>query len=589
MAQFRNMKDIADEVLQKSGEPTNGNSAYEDLVITYLNKVQQAIIGGGNIFSINVDEPWTWARAKNPITIDLLPAYTFGSISIVGGESIILFSDAPPISLTGWYIQCRYQRTTYKITSHLAGATAASIDSPFIGDSSTYAFRAFKLEYEIYPRYIHIDSGSDRLDFSETIITPPVTPGDPPTIVVTTFLATLTHGTYTPTQLIDHVIDRMNTLGSATYEGTYDPVTRFFEIESDLTGDSYFSMLGATGANKNRSALPSLGFDYLDFTEEMIYTSTFMRGGISRLIEPFRIYGMARYQDSFIKSTDPVGLEEDFPLAEARQSSPVRFAKVFEDNSGTIWVRFNSYPGKAIKVVIDWIPIPLDLQDNEASIPVIPRKDIDALIHGACMFIAFDKEDSKWGEFLQLTKAQLEAMSKKNRSELFRTGENFGNILPRQDQVRFLKNLDYGYMASGGEGPGGGGGGIAPSPVMIHAQINYPSLSAGALTHSVVARLMPAGKSLHSLIVKHNTAFEGTGITEVYVSVGIAGEPDKFIANFLVSQPVNNAALDSAIVLYYPITSKEIIVTATAVGNNLNALTQGSLDIYLQEQVVDAN
>src|SRR5690606_231065 len=144
---FRTVADIADEVLQKSGEPTNGNSAYENLVITYLNKVQQAIVGGGNIFSITVDEPWTWARAKNPITLELLPAFLVGTVSIDQGENTIAFADAPSISLQGWLIPVKNPRTVYRITEHAAAATTATLDTPCLEPSNSLTFRAFKLDY----------------------------------------------------------------------------------------------------------------------------------------------------------------------------------------------------------------------------------------------------------------------------------------------------------------------------------------------------------------------------------------------------------------------------------------------------------
>lgn len=584
MALFRTTADIADEVLQKSGEPTNGASPYEAQVITYLNKVHQAIVGGGSIHSLNVDEPWTWARSKHPITLNLLPPYTFGTISIVAGESVLIFSDAPAISLDGWFIQCKTQNAIYKITQHTASTNIASIDSEFIGASGTYAFRAFKLDYDLAPSYLYVSSHNDRLDFQESTFDD-TDPLDPIT-TINTFVATLTHGTYSPTGLLAHMLERLNTLGASTYTGSYDPVTRKFTITSDLADGSIFSMLGATGTNRHRSVLPLLGYDLLDYTAQAAYTSSFMFGGISRLVEPFKVFSQARRQ-MLITSNDPIGMDENFPLSQTRQMTPTQFAKIAEDNLGNITVRFNSYPSVVTKVVIDWIPIPIDLQDNDASIPLIPRKDIDCLIHGASMFILFDKEDSKWETMLNLTKAALEAMQKKNRSELFRTGENFGQIVPRQDYVAERKNMDYGYAADGPSG-GGGGGGVSPAPTMITAQLNYPSFAAGATTSFALARILPAGKSLHSVIVKHNTAFAGPNISAVYASVGIPGEPDKFISNFLVSQAVTNSAIDSAVVLYYPVSAQQIIVTLTAVGNNLNALTQGSLDIYLQEQVVNA-
>ena len=103
MAQFRTTADLLDEVLQKAGEPTNGNSPYESIALTYINKVHQAVVGGGNIFSVKVDEAWTWARAKNPVVMELQPAITFGTVSVTANDVNITFSDAPAISVAGWH------------------------------------------------------------------------------------------------------------------------------------------------------------------------------------------------------------------------------------------------------------------------------------------------------------------------------------------------------------------------------------------------------------------------------------------------------------------------------------------------------
>lgn len=381
----------------------------------------------------------------------------------------------------------------------------------------------------------------------------------------------------------------MTALGNCTYSRNYDPDTRFSTLTSNLAGGSIFSMLGATGTNRRRSVLPLLGYDQLDFTGQDSYSSTFMPSGVSRLIEPFKVFGVgAGYPH--IKSDDSIKMEEQFPLGHTREAIPIRFTKIHEDNLGNITVRFNSYPSKVIKLSIDWIPVPIDLQDNDASVPVIPRKDIDALIHGASMFILFDKEDTKWEAMLDLTRAALEAMQKKNRSELFRTGENFGTIVTRPDYDINRKFQNYGYVSDGSTGGsgGGGGGGVAPAPVMIHSQINYPSFASGTDEHAVIARITPAGKAIQSIIIKHNTKFEGLGVTQIFVSVGIPGEPDKFISLFDVGQDVTNAANAASLTVYYPVTAQNIIVTAKAIGNNLNALTQGSLDIYIQEQTVHA-
>jgi len=223
LAQFRTCADIFDEILQKSGEVTNGNSAYEAQVVTYANKAHHAIIGGGNLFSYRVDEDWKWARAKNPIVLELLPAYTLGSLTVVNSDINITFSTAPSVSVEGWYLQLDGYRTVYRITENSAGVASAVIDSALLQPSGSYNFRVYKLDYEIFPSYLYVDSFNDKLSFEETS--------------GTTLNISLTHGSYTPNGLVSHVVSKLNGSGASVYTGSYDSVLKEFTLTSDLSGE----------------------------------------------------------------------------------------------------------------------------------------------------------------------------------------------------------------------------------------------------------------------------------------------------------------------------------------------------------------
>lgn len=571
MSQFRTAADIADEVLQKSGETTNGTSDYESLVMTYLNKVQQAIIGGGSIFALEVDEVWNWARSRWPIVLELEPPYVTGSIQVTQDDVNITFSDAPATSVEKWHIQIPGKATVYKIALHDAGDPTAQLDSSMIEETGTYSFRAFKLDYEVLPKYIYVDSYNDKLDFVET--------GS------TQITATLTHGSYTPDTFIAHVVAKLNAAGTnGNYTGSYDSVLKLFTLISSGGGGKAFSLIGATGTNRKRSSLPLLGFDQKDYSAVLTYTSTYIVNGVSRLIEPFKIFRMGFRDDRQITATDGINMEIDYPLHAVAERTPEKFCFIYEDNEGSKWVRFSSYPSVRTKVLIEWIPIPRDLQDNAASIPAIPRKDIDVLIHGATTFILFDKEDDKWNGTLALAKAGLEAMQKKNRSELFRTGPKFAQITPRLDLARDKRRIDYGYTVS--EGTSSNFSAQQSAQTMVTKTITFTQLQAGALVKTLSARSLPANRSLFSLIIKHSIAFAGASISALHIDVGIAGDPTKFINGFDVLQAVSGGAQDSSLVIYYPGVATDIQVRATAVGANLSALTAGSFDIYFAENIV---
>lgn len=571
MAQFRSNADIKIEVLSKSGEPTNGNSDYDALALTYINKVHQAIIGGGSLFSVKVDEPWTWARAKHPIVLELQPAYTTGRVQMTQDDVNVTFSDAPALSFEGWHFQVVGKKTVYKIMQHNAGEADFVIDSGFIDAGGQYSFRVFKLDYEILPAYIYIDSSNDRLDFSEN--------GG-----VAKLTASLTHGAYTPTTFIAHIVARLNATGTdGLYTGSYDPVLKFFTLTSSGSGGKTFTLYGPTGTNYRRSSLPSLGLDMKDHSGALTYTSTYIINGVSRMIEPFKVFTKA-CDDSQIFSIDPINLEADYPLYATPQKIPDRFAKVYEGNDGTVIVRFNSYPSEKTKAVIDWIPIPHDLQDNVASIPRIPRKDIDILIHGASAFVLYDKNDAKYKDMMDAVKTQLDAMEKKNRSELFRTGESFGQIIPRADYVFPRRKFRYGYTVD--EAQPASLESTETVQTMVTRTLTYADFQTGALQTSVTARNLPANRSLFAIIVKHSIAFAGGSISSLLLDVGIQGDPTKFINGFDIMQAVASGAQDSALVSFFPATATDIKVRVTAVGANLSELTQGSVDIHFNESLV---
>lgn len=567
MAQFRSTADILDEILQKAGEPTNGNSPFESIAVTYANKVHHAIIGGGNIFNLDVDEPWVWARSRHPIVLELEAGYA-GAVAVTNGVVNITFSSAPTSSLEGWHFQINGKSTVYKITQHTAGDVSAQLDSAIVDDSGSYNFRAFKLDYEVSPAYMYIDNFNDKISFQET--------------ASATLSTTLTHGAYSPTALIAHVAARIDATGANSYSGTWDSVLKQFMLSrTSTTAGTLFNLLGASGSDAKRSVLPLIGFDQINHTGNTTYTSSYTPNSIARMIEPFKLFNNSM-DTPFIYSSDPIKMQEDYPISQIRQRVPDRFVRLTEENDGTIWVRFNSYPKYKTKIQIDWIPTPLDLKDNAVSTPKLGRGDVDTLIHGAAAYIAFDKEDSKWEGLLNLCKAGLQAMQKKNRALLYRTGESFAQIIPRLDLTFTAKKLDYGYTSGSSESN------VSAEQVqaMVAVTIPYTSFQLANTVSTVVARQLAANKSLMSLIIKHSQSFTGSSITSLLADVGINSDPTKFINGFDVAQATAAAAQDSALTLYYPAALTDIQVRLTSVGANLSALSQGSMVLYFQETTV---
>ena len=108
---------------------------------------------GGSIFGINVDEEWLWLQKTPPGTITLQPKIGT-SATIDNGSQSITFAVAPTASVDTtvktWFYKSDSESDIYRIATHDALATAASLDSIYTGDSiSGDAGKLFKLEYDL--------------------------------------------------------------------------------------------------------------------------------------------------------------------------------------------------------------------------------------------------------------------------------------------------------------------------------------------------------------------------------------------------------------------------------------------------------
>lgn len=570
MAQFRNTSDIINEVLQRAGEPTNGNSPFQTIALTYANKVHHAIIGGGNIINLNVDEPWVWARSKFPMVIELQPAYTSGSITMANQATNVVFSQAPPQSLEGWHFQVLGKSTVYKIMNHTASGTAATLDSNFVDDTGVYNFRAFKIDYQIYPAFLYINNYNDTINFQE------ITVGTASN-TTTTLVATLQHGSYTAPNLISQITTQLNAVGTASYGGSFDTVANTFVLNCS---NGTIALLGASGANTNRSALPMLGLDVLDYTGSQSYTSTYVPNQIARMVEPFKLFTSNWWGEHLVYSTDPVKMHEDYPLQLITERFPDRFAHMGQDVFGVNWVRFNSYPLTVTKLAIDWVPMPVDLQNNTASMLKLPREDADAVILGAAAWILYDKNIAKWESMLKLCGGQLDAMKKKNHGKLLRTGQTFGQIVPRADMNRSVRQLRYGYTVNGSTAAQTT---AFTTPEFSSASLTYASFQTAATVASVTFSTLPANMTLLNIIVKHSIVWTGNSLTSLRLDVGTSGNPTQFINGFSINQAVSSTASTGAVLNYFPAAITNLQARVTAVGGNLSNLTAGVVQIYLNE------
>lgn len=429
MAQFRSTADILDLALINAGEVTNGNSPYETQALNYLNRVHFALIAGGTIpigkdTTVEIDEVWPWSKAKNPLILELQPKYVTGTVTFTQGSEAGTFSAGPSASLRGYHIRISGKDEWYKIASHTAAATAFEIDGAYADTSgSGLNFEAVKLDYELIPDFIIINDGNNKLEFQE--------------VAGTTLTATLTSGVYAPADLCTEIQTQLNaTGGTPAYTSTYNTTTRKFTINSDRAGGAVFIIVG-TGSNAGFSAHKTLGLDDENTTNAASVTSTYVLGGISRLVEPFRVH---RGLGDGIFGIDAESFQRDYPFSRIHEGIPDRFAVVREGADGTFMVRFNKFPTEKTRIEIEHVPIPRDLKDNSSSVPLVPRKHVDVLEDAATFYIMLNKSDDRAQVYASLLQGKLKAMIAQHRGALVRAGKNFGQIVSRPDLSQIRRN-----------------------------------------------------------------------------------------------------------------------------------------------------
>lgn len=155
MPALRTTADLLEDALRKSGEKTDGTSDYLASGLQYMNALYQAILAGGNEFDVDLGDPWPWAKAKYPGILTIGLPYNTGTVSLTQGSTSGSFSAAPVTSQVGNYLQIQNGVFEfYRITAHIAGATALTLDGPFnyptaLGTAAP--FNSIQLDYDLNP------------------------------------------------------------------------------------------------------------------------------------------------------------------------------------------------------------------------------------------------------------------------------------------------------------------------------------------------------------------------------------------------------------------------------------------------------
>lgn len=135
MAYYESVADLIRDALWRAGEPTDGSSDYQGRVLDYFNRVQLGLLLGGpfgtadqQLASLPLLD-WWWARSVALLTT--LPAVTAGTVSLASGSTAVTFSVAPAVSLQDRWLRVGERPLVPRIVSHSAGATTATLDTPW--------------------------------------------------------------------------------------------------------------------------------------------------------------------------------------------------------------------------------------------------------------------------------------------------------------------------------------------------------------------------------------------------------------------------------------------------------------------------
>lgn len=133
-------------------------------------------------------------------------------------------------------------------------------------------------------------------------------------------------------------------------------------------------------------------------------------------------------------------------------------------------------------------------------------------------------------------------------------------------------NADLGYLKD-------------QAPLLQKFTVAYATFSAmGATavgTQTVFS--LAADDILSGLVVKHSASFSGGGISAAKLKVGIPGNEDKYLAEFDVLQSTGAGVCSLSQLLECEFSATSLIIVLSLTGGNLNALTRGSVDIYVKK------
>lgn len=159
MANYTTSADLVDDILFRSNEKTDGTSDFNSTALQYLNRAYQGIWSGGSELDPTINEVWWWLRKDDQGVLTLNPIQDTGTISVTNNNNSITFSSAPSASMAGRHFKVDDHADVFIITAHTGGATGATLESVYTGDTDTAAsYKAFQLDYSLASDILYLTS-----------------------------------------------------------------------------------------------------------------------------------------------------------------------------------------------------------------------------------------------------------------------------------------------------------------------------------------------------------------------------------------------------------------------------------------------
>lgn len=150
MTTLRYSAELLDDILFRAGEPTDGTSDFQDEALRCLNRAYRAVWMGGGEFVKGMNEPWLWLKKDTPGVLTLNPKIETGTISVTNNSTSATFSSGPAVSVANRFLKIDGHSDVFRIASHTAGATAATLDGVYTGDTASAAtYEVLQLEYSL--------------------------------------------------------------------------------------------------------------------------------------------------------------------------------------------------------------------------------------------------------------------------------------------------------------------------------------------------------------------------------------------------------------------------------------------------------